>query len=62
MTTLTLDCLAEVVPASLLVDDVLVDLARCDVVVTVQRDIEEALIVPKVKVDLAAIVQHKYFT
>ena len=62
MTTLTLDSLAEVVPASLLVDHVLVDLAGGDVVVAVQRDIEEALIVPKVKVNLAAVVQHKDLT
>ncbi len=50
--------LAQVVSPALLVDDRLVDLARGDVVVPVQRDVQEPLVVAEIEVDLAAVVQH----
>ena len=58
--TLTLDCLAEIVSPAFLVDDVLVDLARRYVVVSMERDVEESLVVAKVKVDLPAVVKHEH--
>ena len=60
--TLTLDSLAEVVSKALLLDDVLVDLARGDVVVAVQSDVKETLIVAEVKVHLTTVIQHKHLT
>ena len=56
----TLNGLAEIVAASLLADDLLVDLSRGDVVVHVERDVEKALVVAQVEVDLAAIVEHEH--
>ena len=49
--------LSEVVAAALALNDALVDLARGDVVVAAERDVEEALVVAEVEVDLAAIVE-----
>jgi hypothetical protein len=49
--------LAQVVPAPLLADDVLVDLAGGDVVVPRQRHVEEPLVVAEVEVHLAAVIQ-----
>ena len=58
--TLTLNCLAEIVSPPFLVDDILVDLARRYVIVSVQRYVEESLVVAKVKVDLPAIIKHEH--
>lgn len=54
--------LAKVVSSPLLVDDMLVYLARCDVVVFGEGDVEVALVVPQIEIDLSAIVQHKAFS
>mmetsp|Transcript_61132 Transcript_61132/g.146013 ORF Transcript_61132/g.146013 Transcript_61132/m.146013 type:complete len:357 (+) Transcript_61132:1083-2153(+) len=54
-----LDSLAEVLALALLLDDLLVHLARRDVVVRAQGDIEEAFIVAEIQVRLAAVVQHE---
>lgn len=48
-----LDGFAEVVASSLSVDDLLVDLARGDVVVACESDVEETLIVAQIEVCLA---------
>ncbi len=53
-----LDRATEVVAGALLLDDVLVGLARRDVVVERHVDVEEPLVVPQVQVDLAAVFQH----
>lgn len=47
-----LDGLAEVVALPLPLNDVLVDLARRDVVVLLEGEVEEALVVTQVKVSL----------
>jgi hypothetical protein len=47
--------LAEVVAAALTLDDVLVNLARCDVVLAGEGDVEVALVVAEIEVDLAAV-------
>lgn len=59
---ITLHSFAEVVPPPLPVDDVLVYFAGRDVVVAVEGDVEESLVVTKVKVNFTPIVQHKDFT
>ena len=43
----------------LLGNDMVINLARCNVVAKGERGIEEALVVAQVQVDLAAVVQHK---
>ncbi len=50
--------LAEVVAAALALDDVLVDLARGDVVVLGEGHVEVALVVAQVQVGLAAVVEN----
>jgi hypothetical protein len=57
-----LDRLADVLASTLLLDDVLVDLACGDVVLARERDVEVAFIVAKVKIDFTAIVEDKDFT
>lgn len=57
----TLHCFPEVITSPLLVNDLLVDLSRCDVVVPVQRDIQESLVVAQVQVHLPAIIEHEDF-
>lgn len=47
---------SEVVTATLALNDVLVDLARRDVVLARQRDVEVTLVVSKIEIDLTAIV------
>lgn len=58
----TLNGLAQVIPPPLLVDDRLVDLARGQVVVSREPDVEEPLVVPQIQVHLASIVQHKHLS
>jgi hypothetical protein len=50
-----LDRLAQVVALALALDDVLVDLARGDVVVAREGDVQVALVVAEIEVDLAAV-------
>eukprot|EP00123_Amoebidium_parasiticum_P022120 comp8036_c0_seq1/m.3538 comp8036_c0_seq1/g.3538 ORF comp8036_c0_seq1/g.3538 comp8036_c0_seq1/m.3538 type:complete len:449 (+) comp8036_c0_seq1:966-2312(+) len=57
-----LDGLAEVVTAALLLNYIPVDLARCDVVVLVQRDVYEPLIVAQIEIYLPSIVKNVAFT
>ena len=52
---------AQVVAAALTLDDVPVDFASRDVVLTRERDVEVALVVPKVEVNLAAVVENEDF-
>jgi hypothetical protein len=47
--------LAQIVAAALALDDMLVDLARGDVVLARQGDVEVALVVAEIEVDLAAV-------
>ena len=58
----TLHCFAQVVAPALLINDLLVDFARGDVIVPVQRYVKKALVVAQVQVHLAAIVQHVHLT
>lgn len=53
---------SKVVAATLTLNDVLVDLSRRDVVLARQRDVEVALVVSKIEIDLTAIVQNEDFT
>lgn len=57
-----LDGAAEVVAATLLLDDVLVDLASCDVVLAREGDVEVALVVTEIEVDLSAVIENEDFT
>jgi hypothetical protein len=57
-----LDRLANVFAGTLLLDDVLVDLARGDIVLARESDVEITLVVAKVEVDFPAIVEDKDFT
>ena len=54
--------LAQVVSAALPLDDLGVDLAESDVVIPGEGDIEVALIVSQVKIDLSTIIQNVDFT
>ena len=56
---LTLHRLSQVVSSPLPLDDTLIDLSSGDVVVSVQRHIQEPLVVAEVKVHLTTIVQDK---
>lgn len=60
-TLLTLHGFAQVVSLPLLVDDWLVDLSSCEVVVPGKADVQETLIVPQVQVNFSAIVKNKDF-
>ena len=53
-----LDGTAQVVAGAFFLDDVLVGLARGDVVVERHVDIEEPLVVPQVEVDFPAVLEH----
>ena len=53
---------SKVVTATLALNDVLVDLARRNVVLARQRDVEVALVVSKIEIDLTAIVQNEDLT
>ena len=57
-----LNSLAEIFSLALLRYDRLINLPGRDVVVACQRRVYEALIVAKVQVGFAAIVQHKHLT
>ena len=59
---LTLYCLPKVVAISFSLNDILINLSCCYVVVTVKSDIKETLVVTKVKVHFSSIVQYKHFT
>jgi hypothetical protein len=48
--------LSEVVSPPLALDHMLVDLARCDVILSRQCDVQISLVVPKIEVDLSAII------
>jgi hypothetical protein len=51
--------LAQVVALALALDDVLVDFARGDVIIASQGDVEVALVVAEIEVDLAAVGEDK---
>lgn len=53
--------LAQVVPSSLTLDDVLVHLARGDVILAREGDVEVSLVVAQVEIDFAAVVEDKAF-
>jgi hypothetical protein len=53
--------LAEIVAFALALDDMLVDLARRDVVLARQGDVEVALVVAQVEVDFAAVGEDENF-
>lgn len=52
-----LHCFAEVVAATLALNNMLVDLARGDVLVAGEGDVEVAFVVSKVEVDFAAVIE-----
>ena len=61
-TTLTLNCLPQIVSIPLSLNNVLINLSRGYVVVAVKSDVEETLVVPEVKVHFTTIIQYKHLT
>ncbi len=57
-----LDCLAKEIATALLFDDGAVHLAGRDIMGCSEFNIKEPLIIAKVKVNLAAVLEHKHFT
>jgi len=57
----TLNSFSKVVATSFTIDDILVDLAGRDVVVSSQSHVKEPLIVAEVKIHLSTVVQDKHF-
>jgi hypothetical protein len=57
-----LNCASEVIATSLLLDNMLVDLAGCDVVLASERNVEITLVVSEVEVYFSAIVKDEHFT
>lgn len=55
-------CVTKVVASSLLLDDMLVDFACRDVVVSSQGDVQVSLVVAQVQVDFTTIVKNEAFT
>jgi hypothetical protein len=55
-----LHSLAEIIALALALDDVLVDLARGDVVVASKGDVKVALVVAEIEVDFAAVGENEY--
>ena len=56
-----LDGFAEVVTLALAVDDVSVNFARCDIVISGEGDVEVALVVSEVEIDFAAVGEDEHF-
>lgn len=57
-----LNCFSKVITDTLPVDDRFINLAGRYVVVSVQHNVQEAFVVSQIKINLAAIVEHEYFT
>lgn len=57
---ITLNSLAQIVAASFSIDHILIDLACGDVVVSMQRDVQEAFVVAQIEIDLATVVEHEH--
>jgi hypothetical protein len=57
-----LNSLSEVVAPPLTLNYVLIDLARCDIILACEGDVEVALVVSEVEIDFSAIVEDKDFT
>jgi hypothetical protein len=57
-----LDCLAKIITAAFPLDDMLVDLASCDVVIACEGNVEVAFVVAQVEVDFSTIVKDKAFS
>lgn len=57
-----LNCLSKIVTAALTLDNVLVDLAGCNVLVAREGDVKVALVVSKIEVDFTAVVEDIDFT
>jgi hypothetical protein len=53
--------LAQVVALALALDNVLVDLAGCDVVVAGEGDVEVALVVAEIEIDFTAVGENEDF-
>jgi len=60
--SITLNSFPKVVTTSFAVDDVLVDFASGDVVVSAQCNIKKPLIVAEVKINFSAIIKHKHLS
>ena len=55
-----LHCLAQVIAFALPLYDMLVDLARRDVIRAREGNIEVSLVIAQIKIDLAAVIQHEH--
>ena len=56
-----LDSFAQIVSSTFPLDDMLVDLPRCDVVLAGKGDIEVSLVVAQIQVDFSTVVQNEDF-
>ena len=56
-----MDGFSEVISTAFALDDARVDLARGQIVVTTQADVEESLVVAEVQIDLTPIVKDEDF-
>lgn len=57
-----MDSFAQVVTMPLLVNNMLINFARRYVIVPVESDVEEALVISQVEVDLASVIQNIYLS
>lgn len=57
-----MDGFPQVIAFAFLVNDVLVDLSRGQIIILGEADVKEALVVPQVKVDFPTVIQHKNLT
>ena len=58
----TLNCFAQVVTTSFLVNYTLVYFASCDIVISMKSNIKEPFVVAEVQVYLTSIIQNKHFS
>ena len=54
--------LPKVISTTLALDDVLVDLTGCDVVLAGESDVKISLVVPEVEVDFTAVIEDEAFS
>lgn len=53
-----LNSLAQVVTATLALDNMLVDFPRGDILISRERDVEITFVVPEIQIDLTTVIQH----
>jgi len=56
-----LNCLAQIITSTLLLNNMLVYLPRCDIVLAVEGDIEIAFVISEVQINFSAVIKDKDF-